>query len=245
MTPRLCIELHDVAAPTWAACERLLDLIDGFGRAAVSLLVVPDYHGRGRLAVSAEIVRALHARVHDGAEIVLHGYFHRDDAPPPRAPGAWLRRQVLTAGEGEFAALAQIEAAHRLRRGYDEIRASGWTVHGFVAPAWLYGDGAWSALRQSPLCYAATRDALILLDGMHARRAPAITVSARSAWRRRASRAWLHLLQRSTARSPLLRVALHPCDAAHAGVCEDWRRLIGTLLERRKAVTLAQAAGVV
>src|SRR5262249_3238244 len=122
VTQQLCIELHDVAPATWPRCERLLALIDAGGRPPATLLAVPNYHGQGALRRSPTLVRTLQRRIDHGDEIVLHGYFHHDDAAPARSPQAWLRRNVLTAGEGEFAALPRDEAARRIRRGWRELR---------------------------------------------------------------------------------------------------------------------------
>ena len=244
MRQTLCIELHDVAAATWPHCQRLLELVDELQRPPLTLLAVPDYHGRGSLSRASTLVRALRRRIHCGDEIALHGYFHRDDSPPPRNPGAWLQRRVLTAGEGEFAALPQIEAARRIRHGLHELSDLFGPVRGFVAPAWLSGAGTWQALRESPLQYSATRRALIVLDAARHVPAPVITVSARSRWRRAVSRVWLRALCRTTMHLPLVRVALHPVDAQHPDVIEDWSRALRVLLAQREPVTTSRALGL-
>lgn len=241
MSRRLCIELHDVAPATWPQCAALLALLDELGGPPLTLLAVPDYHGQGLLGTAPVLVRALRRRLDRGDEIALHGYFHRDDAPPPRDPLAWSRRRVLTCGEGEFAALTQVEAERRIERGRLELAELFGPVRGFVAPAWLTGAAAWQALSASPLAYAATRSTLVELPDLHATAAPAITVSARSPWRRVASRIWLRAMREATARSPLLRVALHPTDAHHPRVLDDWRRALRRLLAEREPMTVARA----
>jgi predicted deacetylase len=240
---RLCIALHDVAAATWPQCTALLAMLDELGRPPLTLLAVPNYHALGPLTATPDIVRSLQQRIARGDEVALHGYFHRDDAPAPRTPADWLRRRVLTASEGEFSALSRLEAARRLDAGRKELGSVLAPMHGFVAPAWLTGSGTWSALRDSPFLYAATRDALVVIEGMRRVAAPAITVSARSRWRRAASRIWLRALYKSTASVPLLRVALHPVDAEHADVIGDWRRALRLLLDWREPVTKATALG--
>ena len=244
MRRELCIELHDVAAATWPQCEQLLELIDEREPAPATLLAVPDYHGRGSLSGAPVLVQALQRRVDRGDEIALHGYLHRDAAAPPRNPSAWLRRRMLTAGEGEFAALPRDEAARRIGRGWHELTDLFGPVRGFVAPAWLNSVGAWHALRESPLQYSATRRALIVLDGMRHIAAPAITISARARWRRAVSRVWLRALCRATAGLPLVRVALHPVDAQHPDVIDDWRRTLRMLLAQREPVTASRALGL-
>jgi predicted deacetylase len=244
MRRELCIELHDVAAATWPQCERLLEVIDELEQAPATLLVVPDYHGNGSLSRAPVLVHALQRRIGRGDEIALHGYLHRDDAAPPRNPCAWLRRRMLTAGEGEFAALPRDEAARRIGCGWHELTDLFGPVRGFVAPAWLNSAGAWHALRESPLQYSATRRTLIVLDDMRQVAAPAITVSARTRWRRAVSRVWLRALCRATARLPLVRVALHPVDAQHPDVIDDWRRALRMLLAQREPVTVSGTLGL-
>jgi predicted deacetylase len=243
MTRQLCIALHDVAPATWPLCEQLLGLLDEFGRPPVTLLVVPDFHGRGRVIEAPEISCAIGRLVDRGAEVALHGYFHRDDALSPRAPWDWLKRRILTAGEGEFSALTRSEAADRIDRGWKELNDLFQPVLGFVAPAWLSNDDTWSALRESPLRYATTRHALVVLENMRRIPAQAITISARSRWRRRASRIWLRTLCRATSSAPLVRVALHPVDAQYADVMNDWRDALHMLLDQRTAMTKSQALG--
>jgi predicted deacetylase len=244
MRRQLCIALHDVAPATWPQCERLLALTDEFGQLPITLLVVPNFHGRGRVGDAPAIARAIERRVDRGAEVALHGYFHRDDALPPRTPADWLRRRVLTAREGEFAALARDEAASRIDRGWKELSDLFRPVHGFVAPAWLSSEGTWSALRQSPIRYASTRRSLIALDGMRRVDVPALSLSTRSRWRRVASRVWLRALCRATAALPLVRLALHPADAQYPEAMEDWRSVLRGLLGQREPTTKSRALGV-
>lgn len=205
--------------------------------------MVPDWHARGRIDAAPEFLRAIDARIAHGDEVALHGYFHRDDAPAPRTPGAWLRRRVLTAGEGEFAALDAQTAAARLHAGLDLLRRPGWTIDGFVPPAWLANAATRAALRHSDLRWTSTHTALIALDGGDERRiaAPCLTASPRSAWRRAASRALLRAGLRLGARAPLVRIGLHPADADHADLLACWREVLGALLAGRRATTKSQA----
>jgi predicted deacetylase len=240
--PRLCIAIHDVAPATWPQCERLLALLDACGAPPLTLLVVPDYHRRGRIDADAAFRRALDARVARGDELALHGYVHLDEAPPGGGLDR-LRRRLLTAGEGEFAALAQDEAKRRLDAGLDLFARLGWQANGFVAPAWLLGPGARAALRATPLRYTSTHAALEIIDGGRVA-APAISASARSAWRRWSSRRWLAAAARLGGAAPLLRLALHPADARHADLLDAWRATLHRLLARRTALTKSAALGL-
>ena len=242
MNAQLCIALHDVAPATWPQCARLLDLVDSLGAPPLTLLVVPDWHGRGRIDTSPEFLHAIDARLARGDEVALHGYSHRDDAPTPQSPTAWLRRRVLTAGEGEFAELCADEAQSRIHSGLDLLRRQGWTIDGFVPPAWLASTGTREALRHSGLRWTSTHTALIAFDGGREQRiaAPCLTASPRSAWRRVASRIFLKAGLQMTAKMPIVRVGLHPADAEHESLLACWRDVLGQLLRQRTAMTKSQ-----
>jgi predicted deacetylase len=237
----LCIAIHDVAPATWPACKRLLALLDRLGAPPLTLLVVPDYHHRGRVDRDADFVRAIDRRLARGDEVALHGYFHLDDGAPSANPGQWLRRRVLTAGEGEFAALPELEAAARIARGVELFERLGWQPRGFVAPAWLLGAGARTAVARSRLFYTSTHTHLEMPADQRSIAAPCLTASARSPWRRRASRGWLALAAAATREAPLIRVGLHPADANHADLCARWDATLRTLLSTRVPLTKSAA----
>ncbi len=240
-TKHLCIVLHDVAPATWPSCRRLLDMLGSLGDPVVTLLVVPDFHGSGRVDAAPDFFCSVDALAAGHAEIALHGYFHRDDASPPRSPGAWLRRRVLTASEGEFAALDRDVAACRIRDGQHMLGRVGWNITGFVPPAWLASRGTYEALCATTLRYTSTHAALITLPDQRRIAAPCLTASTRSVWRRSCSRIWLRTMSLLWARSPLLRIGLHPDDALHPEIMACWRKLIGALLQDRIALTKSQA----
>ena len=241
MSHNVCIALHDVAPATWPQCSRLLAMLRELGNPPLTLLVVPDYHGRGRIDRSREFLRAVEQRIGRGDELALHGYDHLDHAPAPRTPAAWLRRRVLTASEGEFSALSCAQARTRIDRGLEIFEHLGWHADGFVAPAWLASAGTRAALRESSLRYTSTHTELIDLRDGSDRAAPCLTASPRSAWRRGASKVWLAAAEILTAQSPLIRIGLHPADALHTDMIDCWRRLLTRLLRQRTALTKAQA----
>jgi predicted deacetylase len=238
---RVCIVLHDVASTTWDDCARVLDMLDALGAAPVTLLVVPDYHGRGRASESSAFVRAVGARFARGDEVALHGYAHRDDAPRARGIAERFRRRVMTAGEGEFAALDRPEAASRIALGLAELARAGWRADGFVPPAWLASAGTRDALRAPPLRYTSTHAALIALPDGRRIVAPCLTASTRTRARRLASRLWLRAMRLATVGLPLVRVGLHPSDARHADVMATWREVIGALLAAREPILKSRA----
>jgi predicted deacetylase len=229
------VSVHDVAPHTWTACQRLLEAVRPVG-APITWLVTPHHHRRTRIDADPAFVAALRARVAAGDEIALHGYYHVDDALPPRSPTAWFERRVLTAGEGEFAALTCAAAESRIASGLALLVTVGLAPTGFVAPAWLMSPGTRRALRTSGLAYACSRDALLPLPDGPPVVAPSLVWSARSAWRRRASLVWNRARLVRCARAPLLRVALHPADAEHPQVLRAWTELMGRLADSRVAV---------
>ena len=242
MTRNLCIAIHDVAPATWPECAALLKMLERLGSSLpVTLLIVPDYHRAGRVDAARWFVRAVDAHVAAGAEIALHGYYHLDEAPASRKPANWLRRRLLTDGEGEFAALTTEEAAARIAHGRARLEACGWSVAGFVPPAWLAGEAACEAIRRCSLGYTSSRFGLTRLADGARLSAPCITASVRSSWRRLGSRLWLTAMEAATAEAPLLRIALHPSDARDPGMARRWAHLIERLLVQRKALTKSQA----
>jgi predicted deacetylase len=241
MTRALCIAIHDVAPATLPSCEALFDLLRTLGAPPATLLVVPDYHRRGSVERDLGFIRAIDRRLAGGDEIALHGCHHVDDGPVPHSPLEWLRRRVLTASEGEFAALTEHEAAARIASGLALFERLGWNVAGFVAPAWLLGEGARRALARTRLRYTSTHAHLESIADARRIRAPAISASARSRWRRSMSRRWLRVARHATRNVPLLRIALHPADAHDRDLFDAWRTLLTALLAERVALTKSEA----
>jgi predicted deacetylase len=240
--PRLlCVAIHDMAPDTWRDCKALVEMLQSIAPVPLTLAVVPDYHGHGRADRAPWFVDAVNDLVGGGCEVALHGYRHLDDLAAPAGVAAWLQRRLLTAGEGEFAALTCGEAAARIAQGAQVLRDCGWQPRGFIPPAWLAGAGAREALARSGLEYCSSHGALLrLADGARIA-APCITASARSAWRRGASAAWLKIAAVQCAHAPLLRIALHPADARSPALLAHWRELVTRLIATRAPVTKHQA----
>jgi predicted deacetylase len=240
----VCISVHDVAPATWTRCAQLLSMLDERGAGPVTLLVVPDFHRRGRIDAHPEFVRAIERRVARGDEVALHGFHHQDDASRPRGPLDWIERRVLTQSEGEFAALGADEARARLERGIALMDALGWPVRGFVAPAWLLGRGARVALSQlssgSRLAYTTTRSGVYRLPDWAYTFSPSLVCTVRSAWRRSMSQALNAATFAVARRGSLLRLSLHPVDAEYAEVMAQWRGWIDRALRTHAPATKLQ-----
>ena len=241
MTRALCIAIHDLAPATWLQCETLFKLLRDVGTPPTTLLVVPDYHHRGSIERDLGFIRAIDRRLAHGDEIALHGYHHVDDGPVPHSPAEWFSRRILTASEGEFSALTQHEAERRIDAGLRMFDRLQWTAAGFVAPAWLLGAGTRAALARTSLRYTSTHAHLESLTDGQRIRAPAISASTRSGWRRWTSRQWLRIARSAMRDTPLLRVALHPADVADSNLVAAWRHLLVALLADRVALTKSDA----
>lgn len=242
--PVLSVTLHDVAPGNQLRCERLLEDLARLTPLRVTLLVVPRYH-------HARPTRAfehwLDDRVAAGDELALHGLTHVDEAPPARTLSEHARRRWLTDGEGEFAALSATHAAERLQVGRDWFAEHGWTLRGFVAPAWLVGPGAWEALTRERFDYTCTLRHLVAMraaaphGALPALEAWSVVASTRAAWRRRASLAWNGVLVRRQQAAAWMRFELHPSDADHTSIRLAMMRWIERALEAgREPLTLAQ-----
>jgi len=236
--------MHDVAPSTWADCQQVLAAIREVADIPITLLVVPAYHGM--CSALPDFERAMDQQLAAGHELALHGYYHKDPGVPSTVID-WIRRRIYTAGEGEFWALPEAEAAERLTLGARWFAANHWPLSGFVSPAWLLGQPALRAvLARSELLYTSTLTRLLVLrnatGAAEARviSAPCLTYSVRSVWRRPASMAWNRLLSAATQNAPVLRLGLHPRDAQVRALRLSWQRLLERLLKRRVAVTKVQ-----
>lgn len=239
-TRRCCIVLHDVAPPTWAACEWMLARLAEIGPFPVTLLAVPNYHGCGR---DPAFERWLARRAQGGDEVALHGFEHLDSAPP-KGSIDWLRRRVYTRGEGEFWSLSTDEAARRLDLGLRWLRELDIVPSGFVAPAWLLGAQAWEAVRQRDFDYTCTLAHLHLLAGRAAPRTircQSQVYSTSTRWRRWLSVAWNESLAAWQRQEPLVRLELHPSDQAPL-VHRSWSRLAREHVRSRQVCTLGATA---
>jgi len=155
----------------------------------------------------------------------------------------WPRRPAFAERHAEFAELPEFGARRRMAAGVAWFATHRWRCNGFIAPSWMMGPGAWEALDRFAFDYTATSSALVCLPTHHRVPAPCLAYSARDPIRRALSRSWMAALALMTAQTPLLRLALHPGDAARAAQRRMLQRRVATLLESRAAATLAAAVG--
>ena len=230
------VVLHDVAPQTWHRYTGLIEELDR-RRLPCSLLVVPDYHGKGALRAHGDFVDVLRTRQAQGDEIVLHGLVHQDREPLGLSPLQWLVRRIYTAREGEFAALSAPRALARVAQGLQQLAEVGLTTQGFVAPAWLMSRGTRRALPILTVRYAAGRRCLYRLPDWQVQRQVSLVWSVRSRPRRLLSR-WRNdwMLWRA-GKGRMIRLDIHPADLAHPGVARWWLRTLDRLAREREALT--------
>lgn len=205
----LLTSIHDVSPRFEAQVERLIDAtVAATGSGQLAMLVVPDHWDQAPIRENPAFQRKLRAWADAGIEMFLHGWRHRDEAPKG------FKGRHMTAGEGEFLSLDRAEAVRRMREGKAVVEdAIGRPVAGFVAPAWLYGEGAREALRELDLPMAEDhfrvwrpRDGAVLARG------PVISWASRSRARIASSLLFASLARTALKPQRVVRVALHPGD---------------------------------
>jgi hypothetical protein len=245
MTGALVATIHDVAPPFLDEVRALRAALRSWGAGAVTLLAVPNHHGRAPLHAHRPTLSWLRACAAGGDEIALHGVTHRQDGPIPAARDR-ARAALLTAGEGELLArgAAAPERLANARAGLE--RALGAAVIGFVAPAWLEPRGLAATLAGLGFRWHETAGQIDALAVQRRVRAPVIGFATRSAWRERAAILWARALGPPATLAARLglapvRLALHPGDAHRPGVLAAAERVARRALAHGPAVTTAQA----
>lgn len=210
---KLLLSIHDVGPRFASEVDRHADRMAAAGvDHCYAMLVVPNHWGEAPLAGSAFGTR-LREWAARGVEMFVHGWFHRDEARHVSGVKR-LRARHMTAGEGEFLGLDEAEAARRMRDGRKLLEdIIGQPVAGFIAPAWLYGDGARRALAESG--FEIAEDHLRVwspASGAILARGPVITWASRSRPRILSSLAAAAVLRQGLRRSGVVRIAVHPGD---------------------------------
>ncbi|MDE2620743.1 MAG: DUF2334 domain-containing protein, partial [Sphingomonadales bacterium] len=177
----LLASIHDVGPRFESEVDRLADLMGGvLGGTRFAMLVVPDHWGLAPLGAAPAFRARLRAWAEQGVEMFVHGWYHKDLAE--HAGIASFKARHMTAGEGEFLGLDEAEAARRMADGKALIEdAIGRPAAGFIAPAWLYGDGARAALSRAGFAMAEDHLRVWAPDtGRVLARGPVVTWASRS-----------------------------------------------------------------
>lgn len=213
MSKRLFCSIHDVGPRFEREVDQLAELYDRqLGHARFAMLVVPDHWGAAPLTQNKAFQAKLRSWSDAGVEMFVHGWFHRDTAS--HSGLAKFKAGNLTAGEGEFLGLDHAEALQRMTDGKALIEdIIGRKAAGFIAPAWLYGPGAMSALAQAGFALAEDHFKVWQPEsGKVLARGPVITWASRSRMRQLSSRFFAGIARVALQGQRDVRLAVHPGD---------------------------------
>jgi hypothetical protein len=210
--PRILLaSVHDVSPRFESEIDALVERLERSVDNRIAMLVVPNHWHASPIIPGSPFATRLRRWADQGIEMFLHGFFHRDEA---RYEGAMdrLRASHMTAGEGEFLGLSGDEAARRIKDGRALLEdVIGRDIDGFVAPAWLYGEGALRALREASISLAEDHWRVWSpRSGETLARGPVITWASRTRVRLLSSLAAAAALRHLTI--PVLRLGVHPPD---------------------------------
>jgi predicted deacetylase len=141
----------------------------------------------------------------------------------------------MTASEGEFLGLSKVDASTRLAEGRALIEeVIGRAIDGFVAPAWLYGEGALEALSDAGIGIA--EDHMRVWSpatGAQLARGPVITWASRTRLRLASSLAAAAALRHAPLK--VLRVGVHPPDIRHNALVRSIEATLRTASGSRRS----------
>ena len=204
----LVVSLHDVSPLTRGVFTSMLRELAEVGVTKTSLLVIPDHHHRGHMLEDAGFCRWVEGLASAGLE------------------------------SQQGRAVPEEEAAGLLARAKEDFaRLDVPAPTGFIAPAWLLGNGALQAVRKAHFAYTTLLVGVLALLGPDFIRSQSLVYSCRNAWRRVCSLLWNAGLRRRLRKSPLLRLGLHPPDYQHANVWQQIRRSVRKEASRREVLT--------
>jgi predicted deacetylase len=232
----LLASIHDVGPKFDREVDALAELLSRrLGGPNFAMLVVPDHWGENPLLPGTPFARRLRGWAEQGVEMFVHGWYHRDMAR--HAGLAGFKARHMTAGEGEFLGLGREEAARRMAAGRKLVEdVTGTAAAGFVAPAWLYGEGALAALCSSD--FALAEDHLRVWrpqSGETLTRGPVITWASRSPLRTASSLAFAALARTALRPLDVVRVATHPGDTGKPAIFSSIEQTLEKLARHRRA----------
>jgi uncharacterized protein len=207
----LLASIHDVSPRFESEVDALADRLAPAVGGRMAMLVVPNHWHESPIVPGSPFAARLRGWADSGVEMFLHGFFHRDETPTSRTSDR-LRARYMTAGEGEFLGLDRGEATRRIDDGRALLEdVIGRPIDGFVAPAWLYGEGALEALRESGVRLAEDHwHVWSPSSGQTLARGPVITWASRTRARLLSSLAAAATLRHVPI--PVLRIGVHPPD---------------------------------
>ena len=245
MKKRLLVSIHDVTPRHFERLKRIDAFLkeQGIG-SRYSMLVVPDFWHEWPLAEHDEFNAWLRARAAEGVEMILHGFYHRDDSQHASV-AARFKANALTAREGEFLGLSRAQATERLQRGQAVLEAVlGHKAEGFVAPAWLYGEGALQALGDLGFEFAEDHWRVWSpCTGAKLAASPVISYASRSRARIASSLLWSRLATTLLRPTAVVRQAIHPHDFDVDRLIAEIGRALSSFLTHREPILYRDLTG--
>lgn len=237
VSPKVVVSLHDVTPFHLDRMRRAEAVFRDLKVAKIAYLFVPEYHG-GYHAAEDEAFRAwCRAERPFRVDWHLHGYHHLEAAAPAARGGAsdFLKRKLLTAGEGEFLALDAEAQRRKIAAGREAFRAClGRDPAGFVAPAWLFNSALPLVLKEQGIRFTEDQRRMYRVDAGASLASPVITWATRTWLRKYGSLVICPSLLRLWAGRPVLRVAMHPFDFDHPGTVASIRCVLSRALRNRE-----------
>jgi predicted deacetylase len=236
--PILLASIHDVSPRFESEIDGLLELLRPYVGERLAMLVVPNHWGDAPIVPGSQFAARLRRWADAGVEMFLHGFTHRDESRHGSA-SAQVRARFMTANEGEFLGLSRVDAANRIVEGRSLIEdVIGRPITGFIAPAWLYGDGAHQALRESAIPLAEDHFRVWSpLTGKRLARGPVITWASRTPLRLASSLAAAAALRRAPL--DVVRLGVHPPDMRHPALVRSIQKTLRKTTERRRPARYA------
>jgi predicted deacetylase len=234
MSKQLIVSVHDVTPYHRERLERLESLLATWGLGnRYSMLVVPNFWRHWPLEAHPDFCAWLRGRAEAGVEMVLHGFYHRDETSHKSALARWTAT-TMTAREGEFLGLQRAEALRRIAAGKGLVEnIVGRPVTTFVAPAWLYSSDTHAALRE--LGFQAAEDQFSVWSPAAQRvlsRAPVVSYASRTPARMRSSLVWSRLAKVLLTPCRTVRLALHPHDLDRSALVTEIECILKTFRRR-------------
>jgi predicted deacetylase len=235
----LLASIHDVSPRFESEVDALLDLLSPHVGERLAMLAVPNHWGDAPIVRGSSFATRLRDWAESGVEIFLHGFTHRDDSRH-EAPGQRIRARFMTASEGEFLGLSRAEASKRIADGRSLLEdVIGAPVAGFIAPAWLYGEGAHEALEQAGIPLAEDHFSVWSpVTGTRLARGPVITWASRTRTRLASSLAAAAALRHVPL--PVLRVGVHPPDVRHPALVRSIDKTFRKVARDRRPAAYAE-----
>ena len=236
MSKLLLASIHDVGPRFEREVDRLAEQLSRIlGGPRFAMLVVPDHWGEAPLAANPAFQRRLRDWADQGVEMFVHGWFHKDLSQHSGA--AAFKARHMTAGEGEFLGLTREEAGRRMADGRKLVEdVIGRAAAGFIAPAWLYGEGALAALADNG--FALAEDHMKVWQpetGQVLAKGPVITWASRSVPRQLSSRFFAGLARHALHPQKVMRIAVHPGDTTVPALLHSIAQTYTAYARRRPA----------